>query len=166
MSKPTSLLAFTRRYHNHTACVTQALAKASRLCQKRGVRLTPLRRQVLELIWQSHKPLGAYTILASLANQQGGRAAPPTVYRVLTFLLEMGLIHKIASLNAFIGCLHPDSPHIGKFLICAECGNAAELKDPHLHTALIKQAQQFGFKVEKPTIELTGLCSHCQTNHE
>ena len=38
-----------------------------------------------------------------------GAAAPPTVYRALDFLLEHGFIHKLASINAFVGCHHPGS---------------------------------------------------------
>jgi Fur family zinc uptake transcriptional regulator len=77
------------------------------LCAQKGLRLTALRRRVLELVWQSHKPLGAYDILAVLSEQDGRRAAPPTVYRALDFLLENGLVHRISSLNAFVGCDAP-----------------------------------------------------------
>ena len=99
------------RPHDHSHCVTHALGEAESLCTKSGVRLTDLRRRVLELVWQSHKPLGAYDILAVLSEQDGRRAAPPTVYRALDFLLENGLVHRIASLNAFIGCNHPGHAH-------------------------------------------------------
>lgn len=148
--------------HDHIHSITATLDCAERLCTQRGARLTPLRRHVLELIWQSHKPLGAYKILAKLHNKQGGRAAPPTVYRALAFLLKQGLVHRIASLNAFIGCLHPDLPHVEQFLICKNCGIATELQVPHLHADLLQQATDVGFTVEKPIIELTGLCAHCQ----
>src|SRR3546814_13619005 len=94
--------------HDHDHCVSHALAEADSLCARQGVRLTALRKRVLELVWQSHKPLGAYDILAQLTEQDGRRAAPPTVYRALDFLLENGLVHRIASLNAFIGCNHPE----------------------------------------------------------
>lgn len=154
---------FSEQTHDHSLCIIEALENANKLCTQRGARLTPLRRQVLELIWQSHKPLGAYKILEKLQNTQGGRAAPPTVYRALDFLLKEGLIHRIASLNAFIGCLHPDFPHVGQFFICQTCGNTAELDLPHLHADLLQQAHQLGFKVEKSTIELMGVCLHCQS---
>ena len=91
------------RPHDHAHCVAGALAEADALCARLGVRLTELRRRVLELVWQSHKPLGAYDILAVLSEQDGRRAAPPTVYRALDFLLENSLVHRIASLNAFTG---------------------------------------------------------------
>jgi zinc transport system ATP-binding protein len=108
--------------------VHSALAEADALCTRQGLRLTALRRRVLELVWQSHKPLGAYDILAVLSEQDGRRAAPPTVYRALDFLLENGLVHRIASLNAFIGCSHPEHAHQGQFLICRECHVAIELE--------------------------------------
>ena len=66
------------------------MADAARLCRERGVRLTPLRARVLEIVWRSHRPSGAYDILAVLAAE-GRSAAPPTVYRALDFLLEQGL---------------------------------------------------------------------------
>ena len=99
--------------HDHSQCVDSALADADALCARQGVRLTALRRRVLELVWQSHKPLGAYDILGTLSEEDGRRAAPPTVYRALDFLMENGLIHRIASLNAFIGCVRPEHSHQG-----------------------------------------------------
>ncbi len=104
------------------------MSEADALCARQGLRLTALRRRVLELVWQSHKPLGAYDILAVLSEQDGRRAAPPTVYRALDFLLENGLVHRISSLNAFIGCNHPEHAHQGQFLICRECHAAIELE--------------------------------------
>ncbi|HAC68915.1 MAG TPA: Fur family transcriptional regulator, partial [Pseudomonas sp.] len=45
-------LAF--RPHDHSRCVAHALAEADDLCSRAGVRLTDLRKRVLELVWQSH----------------------------------------------------------------------------------------------------------------
>ena len=101
--------------------------RADALCARQGVRLTELRRRVLELVWQSHKPLGAYDILAVL-SETDGRRAPPTVYRALDFLQENGLVHRIASLNAFVGCNNPEHSHQGQFLICRTCHTAIELE--------------------------------------
>ena len=76
------------RPHDHSHCVHTALSEADTLCGQKGLRLTALRRRVLELVWQSHKPLGAYDILAVLSEQDGRRAAPPAVYRALVSLLN------------------------------------------------------------------------------
>jgi len=150
------------RPHDHSHCVHSALSEADTLCARMGLRLTALRRRVLELVWQSHKPLGAYDILAVLSEQDGRRAAPPTVYRALDFLLENGLVHRISSLNAFIGCNHPEHAHQGQFLICRECHVALELEQPAISEAIVQSAAGVGFKVEGQTVEVVGLCSACQ----
>ncbi|KPB37943.1 FUR family transcriptional regulator [Pseudomonas savastanoi pv. glycinea] len=139
-----------------------ALAEADALCAKQGLRLTTLRRRVLELVWQSHKPLGAYDILAVLSDEDGRRAAPPTVYRALDFLLENGLVHRIASLNAFTGCNHPTHAHQGQFLICRLCHAAIELQHPAISNAIIDAAAGVGFAVEGQTVEIVGVCAGCK----
>ena len=123
---------------------------------------TALRRRVLELVWQSHKPLGAYDILAVLSEQDGRRAAPPTVYRALDFLLENSLVHRIASLNAFMGCSHPEHAHQGQFLICRECHVAIELEQTSISDAIVASATDVGFSVEAQTVEVVGLCGTCK----
>ena len=66
------------RPHDHSRCVSHALAEAESICARQGLRLTALRKRVLELVWASHKPLGAYDILGVLSEEDGRRAAPPT----------------------------------------------------------------------------------------
>ena len=149
--------------HDHAQCVHQALHEADQLCQRQGVRLTALRRRVLELVWQSHKPLGAYDILATLSAEDGRRAAPPTVYRALDFLLENRLVHRIASLNAFIGCTHPEHPHQGQFLICRACHAAIELESPVISRSIQEAAEAVDFAVEGETVEIVGLCATCRS---
>lgn len=148
--------------HDHSHCVASALAEAESLCAKQGTRLTALRKRVLELVWASHKPLGAYDILAVLSEEDGRRAAPPTVYRALDFLLENGLVHRIASLNAFVGCVHPGELHQGQFLICKVCHTAIELELPSISEAIASGASAVGFAVENQTVEVVGLCARCQ----
>lgn len=157
----TSTLCHSHDHHKH--CISQALESAEALCTQRGVRLTPLRKRVLELVWQSHKPLGAYDILDMLSREDGRRAAPPTVYRGLDFLLENGLIHRLASLNAYIGCSHPEVPHEGYFMICKHCNNAYELaQHSTIDTAIAAEAEQMGFAVETQMVEILGTCAACR----
>jgi len=152
-------------HHDHNRCIDSALSTAKRLCEERGVRLTPLREQVLNLVWQSHKPLGAYAILEALANQPGAkprRQAPPTVYRALEFLQEHGLVHRINSLNAFIGCPKPRDQHQSHFLICRECATAVEIFDEPISAAIHAAAAAARFGEEGAFVEITGLCPNCQ----
>lgn len=148
--------------HDHSHCVHDALATAERLCAEKGARLTPLRRRVLELVWASHRPLGAYELLDQLIAE-GHKPAPPTVYRALEFLLEQKLVHRIASRNAFLGCTHPGASHAGYFLLCDACGNAEEIADGRaLAHAVTAAARAADFEVESQTLELTGRCHRCR----
>ncbi|MFL1464573.1 Fur family transcriptional regulator [Marinobacter sp. DUT-3] len=158
---PTSALPY--RPHNHDACVAQALADARAICQQQNARLTPTRERVLELIWQSHKPLGAYDVLAELA-EDGHNAAPPTVYRALDFLQQHGLVHRIASLNSFVGCTHAGKHHNGMFLICRSCGNVLELTSPEVAHAVSTAASAEAFQPQDVMIEIAGLCPGCRTD--
>lgn len=135
--------------------------RASALCKERGARLTPLRRLVLEFVWDGHKPLGAYDILKRLCGKRG-TVAPPTVYRALDFLLAHGLVHRIESLNAYTGCPHPDGTHGGQFLICSSCGAVAEINDTAINGAIQTSAEDVGFTVGHRTIEVEGLCAECK----
>ena len=151
--------------HNHQHCIDQALQQARTLCRERQLRLTPVRELVLKLIWQSHQPIGAYELLPALA-EAGFNSAPPTVYRALEFLQEQGLVHRIASLNAFVGCPHPEQRHQGCFLICRSCHSTSELDAGPVHATLEQSAATVGFRIEQETVEVTGLCPNCQARED
>jgi len=146
---------------NMEAMLDQAAAQ----CARRGAQLTPLRRQVLRLVLAAEQPVGAYALLDQLRAERGG-AAPPTVYRALDFLLEQGLIHKLERLNAFTPCIEAGHDHAGhshphQFLICRRCGTTTELTDHAAAHALEAAAARAGFRVERMTVELEGLCAAC-----
>ena len=151
--------------HDHARCIEEALREAREVCEAHRVRFTALRERVLEIVWQSHRPLGAYTILDTLAGE-GRSPAPPTVYRALDFLLEQGLVHRLASLNAFIGCARPGHPGTGQFLICRDCGAAAELNDAGIEREIGRSASARGFAAHHHTIEVSGLCRNCASPHQ
>lgn len=152
--------AFDCTGSEHQGCVEWALEAAEQICRRDGLRLTELRREVLRLVWSNHRPVGAYEILESLQKQ--GRAAPPTVYRTLDFLQESGLVHRLASLNAFVGCSCPGAPHAGQFLICERCRNLAELNDDRVTEAIARSASVAGFEARGQTVEITGICPACR----
>lgn len=147
--------------HDHRRCQRDALSAAEDACRREGVRLTPIRKRVLELVWASHQPVGAYALLEQLAVD-GHRPAPPTIYRALEFLLEQGLVHRIDSLNAFVGCTHPGERHRSLFLICRACGRAQELAAAPIERVITDEAQRHGFALEKLTLEAVGLCHSCR----
>jgi Fur family zinc uptake transcriptional regulator len=147
-----------------------ALERAEALCQTRGVQLTPLRRDVLRLVLEAEAPIGAYALLDQLKASRA-KAAPPTVYRALDFLLEQGLIHRLERLNAFMGCAEAleghgahhdhahDHPH--QFLICRGCGATREISDHGVAEAISTAAAKAGFSAARATVEIEGFCGKC-----
>ena len=148
--------------HDHGACVATALRQAEAVCARNGAKLTPLRRRVLELVWSSHKPHGAYALLEALEKEAAKKVAPLTVYRALDFLVEQGLAHRIESLNAYLGCSAPDGGHAGQFLVCERCGCAVEIDDPAITSTIERSAAARSFVVHRQTIEISGVCRACQ----
>ena len=102
-------------------------------------------------------------MLLDLMRTTTHNPAPPTVYRALDFLLEQGLVHKLDSLHAFVGCSHPEHPHNGQFLICEDCGDVDELESDAIMQGLHYAEKQTGFETKRPIVELSGTCTQCQT---
>lgn len=156
-----STLAALTPTHDHRRCVAAAMSQAEAVCRRQRARLTPIRRRVLELIWAGHQPLPAYQILQQLRGEKHN-AEPPTVYRALDFLQRHRLVHKIESLNAYVGCAHPQQQHPGQFLICQQCNQVAEINDPKLQTLLATTAAGAGLEATHQTVEISGLCVRCR----
>jgi Fur family zinc uptake transcriptional regulator len=145
--------------------LTHVLERAEAICRERGVRLTDQRRTVLQLLCVSDKPLSAYELLDRMRGVVKN-PAPPTVYRALDFLLEQGLVHKLESLHAYVGCAHPDHPHASQFLICDDCGEVAELEDPSVVKSLRAAGKAIGFRTKRPVVEVLGTCAQCSAKQD
>ena len=148
--------------HDHDRCSADALKHAEALCAKRGERLTPMRRHVLEVLAASHRPVGAYEIIDAVAAR-GPRPAPITIYRALDFLTAQGLVHRIESRNAFVACVHNHAASsFVVFLICERCGAVGEASSDEVTATLTSAARAAGFAPKSPVLELSGICTHCR----
>ncbi|MFI3123496.1 MAG: transcriptional repressor [Methylococcales bacterium] len=161
MSDSTELFA----PHNHSLCINTALTTASQLCAERGVQLTAIRQQVLELIWADHHAVKAYDLLERIKPLQSA-AKPATIYRALDFLREQGFIHRVESLNAFVGCNDLKSAHEQLLLICKRCENVEERHADSVMQALAQELALAGFTAHHQAIEIHGICATCtQSNN-
>jgi len=140
--------------------LSHVLERAETLCQGRGVRLTEQRKTVLKLLCVSDKPLSAYELLDRLRGVFKN-PSPPTVYRALGFLLEQGLVHKLESLHAYVGCTHPEHSHASQFLICDDCGEVTEVEDSSVAQSLNAAGKAVGFRAKRPVVEVLGTCAQC-----
>ncbi len=155
-------LAFAE--HDHRRCRETLRDELERAARSRGLRLTPARVRVLELLSEAHRAMGAYELLDRL-RAEGLGSQPPVVYRALDFLIAAGFAHKIERLNAYVACCHPgepDSDHAACFLICGRCRTVAEIEDAALDLAVAQAAAQRGFAMRRTVLEIEGTCPACR----
>lgn len=147
--------------HHHVDNADAFVREVERACAERGLRLTPIRTEALRLIAAATRPIKAYDLLDQMKAAHAA-SAPPTVYRALEFLLANGFVHKLESINAYIGCHHPrTAQHSVPFLICDRCQRAVELEDEQVVDLLHKSARELGFHAQAQTLEVHGLCADC-----
>ena len=152
------------REHDHARCEAQALRHAEMLCVREGLRFTAQRRQVLEALLESHVPASAYDVIDRLAGHDGTRLAPISVYRALDFLTANNFAHRIESKNAFVACDRGAEcePGATLFLICDNCGAAAEASSDALGHLVTTETKKRAFLPRLRVLEVRGLCARCQ----
>ena len=125
--------------------------------------LTKNQALVFNALMNAEGPLSAYTILDQLRDS--GFRAPLQVYRALDKLVDLGMVHRLESLNAFVACRHPewDAHEMAAFAICEVCGRVAELTSDKLARQLRTLAKGASFSPRTSTIELRGICAACRT---
>ena len=106
-------------------------------------------------------PLSAYAILDVLRGD--GLRAPLQVYRALDKLVELGFVHRLESLNAFVACQHIgcDGADSVAFAICSTCGKVDEVQDKRLSAELKSVSAKTGFVLAHSVVELRGVCAGC-----
>jgi Fur family zinc uptake transcriptional regulator len=154
--------AFPAPGHDHDACLDQAMARARATFAAKGLRLTPLREQVFQVIAvASHRAIGAYEVLERLAKQ-GQRLAPISVYRAIDALVAAGIVHRFESRKAFFAC-HAGHEQRQLVLACERCSSVAEVDGAPVFAAIDRatEAASFSASSGKAVVEVWGLCGNC-----
>ena len=138
-------------------------------CAENGARLTQRRRQVLSELMQSSSPLSAYEVL-DLCNRSTASAMPAmSVYRILDFLEQQLLVHRLSTSNKYVSCAHITCDHkhfqTTHFLLCEGCSSVEEVDaTEEASEALEQMAKTVGFKLTTQQFELSGICTTCQNS--
>jgi len=141
--------------------MSQSVIKiASDYCEEHKHRLTEPRRQVLQIITSSKKPIGAYEVLKKL-SQVMKDPKPPTVYRAIEFWQDHHFIHRIESLNAYVGCEAGHRHNGSQFMICDDCGTVIEAHLCDMPQPLKDSIDQKTFTPSKWNVEIHGVCEKC-----
>jgi Fur family transcriptional regulator, zinc uptake regulator len=154
--------------HDHAPCVALSLNRAEQAFIDQGLKLTPLRRKVLEQVAASHDAVGAYDVLEALSRKSGTRIAPITVYRALDVLQSVGVIHRVESRNAFFAC-HAEHGIRQRpvVLICDVCRGVTEVIAQAVFTPIDAVVADRGFQARQTVVEVTGRCAACAaSDHE
>lgn len=131
--------------------------------------LNAAQARALAALRAAGRPLSAYEVLDALREDQP-RAAPPTAYRALRRLTELGLVHRLESLNAYLACAHgahehrtaaPAGPEATLFTICDDCGTVQEMADGALARRMQELAAAGAFTPASAVIEMRGRCDSC-----
>ena len=153
----------TKSRSRSPAALAAALGRAETLCLERGGRWTRPRHKVFERLLSAGGPVKAYDLMAGM-GEGDTTAKPPTVYRALEFLEQLGLVHRIASLNAYVACGDghegASGAHAAAFLLCDCCGSAEEFDASVEQTAQAAAAQN-GFRMSSMVLEVHGRCRRC-----
>ena len=126
--------------------------------------LTNKQALVMNLLGKTKGPLNAYSILDQLHDS--GFRGPVQVYRALEKLMELGLVHRLESLNAFVACQKKTCDHQSKktiiFTICEICGSVQELVNNGLEHLVRSLENDIDFLTNRSVIELKGICFTCK----
>ena len=125
--------------------------------------LTPARRRALDILTQANRPVGAYEMIDLMADEEGKRPAPVSVYRALGYLMDNGLADRLASKNAYIVCGHAheaEEPVV--FIICEQCGEVKEATSPGFARELAALVSAAHFSARTRVVEIAGCCARCE----
>jgi Fe2+ or Zn2+ uptake regulation protein len=134
--------------------------RAEAALRRQGGRITRARRALLELIERSPRPLAPGEV-QSLLQAEGVRMDRVSVYRNLTALLELGLLHRVVGSSAVRPCAESDE-RCHHAIVCSECGLAREFHSHALERALSEVRRATRYRVEGHVLELSGVCERCQ----
>ena len=150
---------------NQPSSVKQALQYAEKTCSARGARFTKKRKQVLTGLLESKKALSAYELTDYVRDKFNSQLPAMSVYRILDFLEEVDLVHRLDSAQKYVACSHIACKHeheLSQFLICRSCYLVEEISlGQGLISALKRSAEKAGFKLTNQELEFDSLCGNC-----
>lgn len=134
------------------------------LLHKHGLKKTPSRLRLLQVLRRSHHPMTSAQILKILSRaKKAARTAfdRATLFRNLKTLSEAGIINSTDfGTGMTFYCLYDEEAH-HHHVYCVQCETVKPLT-VCVAAPMINQAEKLGFQVINHRMELMGLCSSCR----
>jgi Fur family zinc uptake transcriptional regulator len=148
--------------------VETILSHAESNCKAHGAKLTNKRKYVLSGLLKSAKAMSAYELVDYCKEEYGEKLPPMSVYRILDFLADEDLVHKLNLANKYIACSHITCDHVHgvpQFLICGNCQRVEEIQvKKSTINSLKRNIEEAGFHLVSQQLEMDCLCHQCQSN--
>ena len=145
--------------------VEKVLGFAEQQCKSEGARLTDKRKQILTALLCSPKAVSAYELVEICKREFGETLPAMSVYRILDFLQEKHLVHKLNLANKYVACAHITCEHdhaVSQFLICNQCQKVNEVSISHsTMSEFQKNVEDAGFRLVSPQLEMSCICDSC-----
>jgi Fur family transcriptional regulator, zinc uptake regulator len=162
MSEGSTKLASPATASQSDRRLAKAVERANQAFSEKNLRFTKLRQDVFQEIASTYASVGAYDVLARLA-EKGTRLAPISVYRAIDALLEAGVIHRLESKNAFFACRRLDHAAGRRpiFLACEKCNAVQEVDSEGIFDTIDRLSRGASFQPRVKFVEVSGLCRSC-----
>ena len=126
-------------------------------CKELGLRVTRQRQEIFRAVAQSDTHPSAETVFLNVRESLPS-VSLDTVYRTLSSLEEMGLLHRVglSSKARFDGDLRPHC-----HFVCTQCGEVYDIF-PQEHEAITwpLSAQNAG-EIKQVNVQFKGICKNC-----
>lgn len=128
-----------------------------------GFRITMPRLQVIRALAESRRAQSVQAIHQRIVDG-GGHVDVVSVYRIVSLLLEAGLVHRLGAVDGYLACTVRDHDDAGsQHLVCRMCGCVVETPmDRTLSANAVQEASHWGFLASRVDVEVIGVCDHCQ----
>jgi Fe2+ or Zn2+ uptake regulation protein len=132
--------------------------------KNQGERITIVRREIITILSESHKPLSANELIKTLLSRRIS-ANKTTVYRQLDLLQEYDMIHEIRfhDRTRRYELMKENSKDHHHHLVCLKCKT---IEDINFKEDLARQEKTIlnkkGFKVTQHALEFFGICKKCR----
>ena len=131
-------------------------------CLKNKKSLTPSRTLVIKTLSKHKKPISAYELRDEINNKGDVNINISQIYRVLQFWIDLGLIHKISSINKFMLCITPEEKHTHMLNFCTVCEKVFETCNEQMGLNLEKSTAKLDLAFNNTrSVEIPVICPQC-----
>lgn len=131
---------------------------AARLA-KRGLRLTPQRRAVLDAVAAASSSVSPVQVFDA-ARAQCPALGLTTVYRTLELLSDVGALRRVHGPDHCEAFVPAGAAH-GHTVVCSRCGRVTEFTRCDMAAVVAAAARETGYRITDHFLQLSGVCDEC-----